>query len=296
MTKRKNGKEVGANRRGFIKGSVAAGAGVAVVAGASRLGIAGPKAGDPPRIYPNQDESEVRWGFLIDLRRCTGCSSCAIACKTESDVRLGTFKNGVIQHEQGTYPNTTRHFVPWLCNHCKNPPCLAGCPVEPIRATLEFPSGEIAEYYARATYQRPDGLVLNDSERCVGCGQCVSRCPYRARFLDRHRPAGGDPASVGLTHPNPKASDKCTLCVHRLENGVVPACVNTCPAEARLVGNLNDPQSELNQRIAEGQAAGLLESVGTEPVVFYIGLNEEAYSQGEEPRTEAGLQNVTPDL
>lgn len=296
MSKQDNGKKTGASRRGFIKGTVAAGAGAAVVTGASRLGMAGPKAGDPPRIYPTQDDSEVRWGFLIDLRRCTGCSSCAIACKTENDIRLGTFRNGVIRHEQGTYPNTARHFVPWLCNHCKNPPCLASCPVDPVRATLEFPNGEIAEYHRRGTYQRPDGLVLNDPDRCVGCGQCVGLCPYRARFLDRHRAAGGDPAEVGLDITDPKASNKCSFCVHRLENGVVPACVNTCPAEARVVGNLNDPGSDLNARIAEGQAEGLLESVGTEPTVFYIGVNHEAYSNGEEPRVEAGLQTITPDL
>jgi len=296
MSKKDRVEREGASRRGFIKGTAAAGVGVAVVAGASRLGIAGPKAGDPPRIYPNQDESEVRWGFVIDLRRCTGCASCAAACKTENDVRLGTFRNGVIRHEQGTYPNTSRHFVPWLCNHCKNPLCLDGCPVDPVRATLEFPNGDVAEYWARGTYQRPDGLVLNDSTRCVGCGQCVNRCPYRARFLDRHLPAGGDPAEYDLTIVDPKASQKCTLCIHRLENGVVPACVNTCPAEARHVGNLNDPSSEINQLITDGQASGLLESVGTEPTVFYINLNEDAYSQGEEPRIEAGLQTVTPDL
>ena len=242
-----------------------------------------------PRIYPDQDQSEVRWGFLVDLRRCTGCNACAVTCKSEFDVRLGVFRNGVIEHESGTYPNPERRFVPWLCNHCAHPSCLVGCPVEPEKRTLTFPSGTKAEYWARATYQRPDGLVLVDQDRCVGCGTCVSLCPYQARYLDRGKEAGGDP-----TRP---PADKCTMCFHRLEEGVVPACVNTCPAEARVIGNLNDPNSDINQRIQDAGAnnvAAIHESWGTEPRVYYIGLDQQelddAHDLGEEARREAGLQ------
>lgn len=277
--------EVRNSRRKFI---AALGAGTVAAGITARSGTA-QAPGTKPRIYPDQDQSEVRWGFLIDLRRCTGCNSCSVSCKTEYDVRLGVFRNGVVDHETGSYPNTQRRFVPWMCNHCKNPPCLAGCPVDPVKASLTFPSGAKAEYWARATYQRPDGLVLVDQERCVGCGACVSLCPYQARYLDRGKQAGGDTA-------RPPA-DKCSMCFHRLEEGVVPACVNTCPAEARLIGNVNDPNSDISQRI---QAAGannvatLLESGGTEPVVYYIGLDQQeldaAYIQGEEARKEAGLQ------
>lgn len=280
-------------RREFIKHSALVGASVG--AGAVVISVSGRQAKahdtdpmDEPTIFPDQDGSEVRWGFLIDLRACTGCNACAIACKTENSIRLGTFRSGVIQHEQGTYPATERHFVPWLCNHCKNPPCLNGCPVMAERAELTMPDGTVIEYWARATYQRPDGLVLIDQERCVGCGACVNMCPYEARYLDRVRPAGGDPSRT--------AADKCTLCNHRLENGVVPACVNTCPAEARIVGNLNDPSSVLNARItaAGASVSGLLEAAGTEPTVFYVNVSQEAYTDGEEPRREAGLQTVVP--
>jgi tetrathionate reductase subunit B len=86
--------------------------------------------------------------------------------------------------------------------------------------------------------------------------------------------------------------------MHRLEEGVVPACVNTCPAEARLIGNLNDTNSEISQRIssAGSAAATLLTSIGTEPQAYYIGLNDDAYTRGTEPRTEAGKQSEVPAL
>lgn len=285
-------KQKNITRRKFLKTGASAGAAAAAV-GVAGVGKARAQT-DKPEIYPDQDTSEVRWGFLVDLRRCVGCNGCAVACKTEFDVRLGRFRNGVITYDSGTYPDAKRDFVPWICNHCKKPPCLAKCPVEPVKASLEFPSGEKAEYWARATYQRPDGLVLVDQERCVGCGECVKSCPYNARYLDPVKAAGGDPASVGLSIASPKASDKCSLCIHRMENGVVPACVNTCQADARLVGNLNDSSSEISKRIAEAgdDAKTLLSSLGTEPAAYYIGLNDDAYSKGDEPRSEAGLQTV----
>ena len=273
-------------RRGFLKGTAAAGAAAGLAAMAEQASAQCPS--DAPTIYPDQDNSEVRWAFLIDLRRCVGCNACSVACKTENDVRLGRFRNGVIHYTSGSYPATTREFVPWLCNHCAKPACLDVCPVEPVKASLTFPNSDTVEYYARATYQRPDGLVLVDQSRCTGCGACVTACPYQARYLDPVKEAGGDPTA--------KAADKCTLCFHRLEGGVVPACVNTCPHGARMMGNYNDPQSEISQAIADagGQVSRLLESVGTEPRCFYIGLNETAYLNGDEPRREAGLQTQVP--
>ncbi len=301
MTKKKDK----VDRRKFIK----AGAGLGV--GAATMGVFNGKgkgkafAGDKePATFPDQDSSEVRWGFLIDMNRCTGCNACAVACKTEYDVRLGRFRDGVITYDEGNYPDAKRHFAPWLCNQCKKPSCLensqgeAVCPVEPVLGTLNFPNGTAVSYWARATYQRPDGLVLIDQDRCIGCGKCVTACPYQVRYLDPVKAAGGDPSSYGFTISNPKAADKCTFCTHRLEKGVVPACVNTCPAGARLVGNLNDTTSEINTRITAGgtDVSVIMESVGTEPKVFYIKLNADVYSKGTEPRREAGLQTVVPDL
>lgn len=293
------------SRRGLLKGGTAVlvgGSAASALICKSRIVKAeeGDGEEEKPAIYPNQDDSEVRWGFLIDLGKCTGCTACSVACKTENDVRLGTFRNGVRSAESGQYPDTARNFVPWLCNQCAKPPCIEKCPTEALRAELTFPSGAKAEYWARATYQRPDGLVLVDQDRCVGCGNCVTDCPYGARYLDRVKPAGADPATVGLDITDPKAVDKCTMCVHRLENGVVPACVNTCPPGARMIGNLNDPDSDISKAIAkadtEGRLSVLLESAGTEPKVFYIDLDPKAYGDGWEVKMEAGFQDQVPGV
>jgi tetrathionate reductase subunit B len=281
------------SRRNFLGVSFGVGVGLGVVGCvedgmSNEAGNLGSTSG--PIIYPNQDESEIRWAFLIDLRRCAGCSACSVACKTASDVRLGVFKNGVKHLESGTYPTVTRNFVPWLCNHCKNPPCLEYCPTDPITGALTFPSGEVAYFEAKATYQRPDGLVLVDQERCVGCGACVAACPYKVRYLDPVKAAGGG-------SPSSKAADKCNLCTQRLENGVVPACVNTCPASARMVGNINDPSSDIRLAIAAAESAGATVSGipdpsgnGADPQVYYVDFDQDTYDNGDEPRKEVGIQ------
>ncbi len=294
-------------RRNVLKQATLVGAGVAALGPAACVDTTtsgrttrGTSACDgTPRANPDQDTAEVRWGFLVDHSRCRGCDACAVACKTQSDVRLGVFRSGVIKGERGDYPNTRRVFIPWLCSHCREPLCLERCPVEPVKATLTFEGGESIEYWRRATYQRPDGLVLVDQDRCVGCGYCVEDCPYGARYLDWSKAAGGDPASVGMNIVEPHPADKCDLCVARLQNGLVPACVNTCPSEARLVGNLNDPDSEINQRLADASdVTTLLPAVGTRPQVFYIGLgdDQDVYLDGHDIRVDALRQYDTPGV
>ena len=215
-----------------------------------------------------------RWGFLIDLERCIGCKACSVACKTEHNVPLGVFRCSVKEHEEGAYPQATRHFVPWRCNHCENPVCVADCPVDEIEATFIWPDQSRASYRKRATYQRPDGLVLVDQDHCIGCGACVDLCPYKARFLNPVRKSeDGDPVA-----------DKCSSCAHQLDAGVRPACVVTCQAEARVVGDLNDPESEISQRIKDRQVAVLLPGKGTEPQCLYLGLNPAAYAEGRDTR------------
>jgi tetrathionate reductase subunit B len=113
--------------------------------------------------------------------------------------------------------------LPRLCNHCDNPPCIPVCPVS-------------------ATYKREDGIVAVDGDRCVGCAYCVQACPYDARFIN---------------HETNKA-DKCTFCAHRVDAGLLPACVETCVGGARIFGDINDAEGELARRLKE---AGL--SVGS---------------------------------
>jgi tetrathionate reductase subunit B len=220
----------------------------------------------------------AKLAFVIDLDRCIGCKGCHVACKSEFDVRLGAFKSSVIDYDHGKYPDAKRDFLPWLCNHCDNPPCVKVCPVDPIDA--EFKG---VKFKKRATYKRPDGAVLVDQDRCVACGQCITNCPYGVRFFDPGKKAGGNPDG------NP--ADKCTFCVHRLDDGVVPSCVNTCTGRARHIGDLNDPNSNVSKLLKKNKAYTLLTDKGTKPQVFYIGKNakriNDALKKGVDLRKEA---------
>ncbi len=184
------------------------------------------------------------WAMLVDVRRCIGCQSCTMSCIQENAVPEGSFRTVVstysVEVTDARQPAGT-YVLPRLCNHCDNPPCVPVCPVG-------------------ATFKRADGIVLVDADRCVGCAYCVQACPYDARFIN---------------HDTNKA-DKCTFCAHRLEAGLLPACVETCVGGARIFGDLNDAQGELRQRLdaARGELKVLKPEQGTAPQVFYIGLDE----------------------
>lgn len=219
-----------------------------------------------------------RWGFLIDLNRCVGCRACAVACKTEFEVPLGVFRSSVKELDEGHFPDVSRSFLPWLCNHCDNPVCIADCPVDEVEAVFIWPDNTRQKYMKRATYKRPDGVVLVDQDRCVGCGACVELCPYKVRFLNPAKQTVSEDA-VG-DHP----ADKCTLCVHRLDAGLVPACVNTCQANARMVGDLDDPYSAISQAIKNNDIQVLLPVEGTKPNCNYVALNPRIYTDGRDTR------------
>ncbi|MDO5087162.1 MAG: 4Fe-4S dicluster domain-containing protein [Comamonadaceae bacterium] len=188
--------------------------------------------------------SPHHWGMLVDVRKCIGCQACTVACIQENVVPEGSFRTIVstysIQVEGSGQPAGT-YVLPRLCNHCDEPPCVPVCPVS-------------------ATFKRADGIVLVDSDRCVGCAYCVQACPYDARFIN---------------HDTGKA-DKCTFCAHRVEAGLLPACVETCVGGARIFGDLNDPDGELRQRLNEAkpELKVLKPGLETKPQVFYIGLDE----------------------
>ncbi|MEZ9420492.1 4Fe-4S dicluster domain-containing protein [Vibrio breoganii] len=211
----------------------------------------------------NASSQTKRWGMVIDLRRCVGCQACTVACKFENNSPTAQFRTWVSDIEVGEYPHTRRSFLPRLCNHCENPSCVPVCPTG-------------------ATFKREDGLVLVDSDKCWGCGSCVTACPYGARFINSET----------------KIADKCTFCAHRLEEGLLPACAETCVGGARVFGDLNDPQSDISKLIAEHDVSVLKPTAATRPNVFYIGLTHSDIANGDiEPNTWLlDLENNIDDL
>ena len=179
---------------------------------------------------------EPHYGMLIDLRRCIGCHACSVSCKAEFDVPLGATRSWVEYIEKGEYPRVSRSFLPRLCNHCSEPLCVSVCPTG-------------------ATWKRKeDGIVVVDPDICIGCKYCIQACPYDARFIN----------------PETGSADKCDFCLHRVSQGLVPSCVNACIGDARIFGDLNDPDSEISRMIAENPVTVLRQEMGTEPNVYYI--------------------------
>jgi tetrathionate reductase subunit B len=222
--------------------------------GEAGLTIAGPGPAAAERPPADGEDAGRRWGMVVDLRRCIGCQACTVACAMENRVPLGQARTHVSTYELETAAGTRRVHLPRICNHCEDPPCLTVCPTQ-------------------ATYQRGDGAVVVDNTRCVGCGYCTQACPYGARFMNEET----------LT------ADKCTFCVHRLDAGLLPACVETCVGGARVFGDLDDPESEVSRLLATEPVQVLKPEEGTEPRVFYIGLDEEVRGVVEgEPRPWAG--------
>ena len=179
--------------------------------------------------------SEVRYGMVIDMRKCIGCYACAVACKSEMGVPLGVWRSWVKVVEKGSYPKVTRSFLPSLCNNCANPICVRNCPTQ-------------------ATYQREDGIVMVDPHRCIACKYCIASCPYDVRALN----------------PVKNIVQKCQWCHHRVDAGIAPACVNTCPTSAMTFGDLDDPHSEVTRLIATNAVQVIKPEKDTGPQVFYI--------------------------
>jgi molybdopterin-containing oxidoreductase family iron-sulfur binding subunit len=206
--------------------------------------------------------------MVLDLRRCIGCSACTIGCKAENILPPGVVYRPVIDEETGTYPKVTRRFIPRPCMQCEKPPCVAVCPV-------------------KATHKREDGIVVVDYERCIGCRYCLTACPYNARTAD---------FGETYTEGTPKIQDyelrpafeykkrwprkhgaspignarKCHFCIHRIEKGMLPACVTTCIGGATYFGDNNDKDSLVSELISRPNITTLKSEIGTKPKVYYI--------------------------
>jgi len=205
-----------------------------------------------------KQEKKTRYGMVIDLKRCVGCNACAMACKVENFTPPGVFFTRVLTKEYGDYPATRKEFWPILCNNCSEPMCVKACPTG-------------------ATVQREDGIVEIDYDKCVGCRYCMMACPYRVRFFfSRRQPYfdnGPTPYEIlGEEYKDYQTGTvmKCDFCLHRVEQGLEPACVRTCIAKARYFGDLNDPESEVSRLIRSRGGEQLLREKGTDPSVYYL--------------------------
>ncbi len=194
----------------------------------------------------------MRYAMSIDLSLCVGCAACAVACKMENELGPGGHRLWIREREWGAFPELAVEFRPEQCLHCENPPCVPVCPTG-------------------ATYRTKEGLVLVDPSRCIACGSCVAACPYEARYID---------LAKGYV-------EKCTFCAHRLEKGLEPACVTTCPTGCRAFGDLDDPDSPVSQALrAAGRVDVLKPEAGTQPKLFYLnapskkGLSREEVAHG----------------
>ncbi len=203
------------------------------------------------------------YAFVVDVDRCIGCGNCVQACAFENEVPEGQYRTWIERYvvtRHGVHvdsPNGGMNgfeevdeslaaesldsfFVPKLCNHCDQAPCVQVCPVG-------------------ATFRSPEGFVLVDSTHCIACGYCVQACPYGVRFINTET----------------RVADKCTWCYHRVSNGKLPACVTVCPTEARNFGDINDPDSVVAKVFEENNWRVLKPASHTESMCVYLGLPRE---------------------
>ena len=216
--------------------------------------------GGKPRPITEYDWTKHHYGYAVDTRKCIGCGRCVLACKTENNVPDGCYRTWVeryhvladgrveidspnggangFREREGKDEVVKAFFVPKLCNHCAKTPCTQVCPVG-------------------ASFRTPDGVVLVDGERCIGCGYCIQACPYGSRFLD----------------PVLKIASKCTFCYHRVTRGLLTACGQACPVGARIVGDFRDENSVLHRIVRDERVRVLKPELNTEPQIYYLGLD-----------------------
>lgn len=253
--------EADVGRREFLRGAATAAVG-GVLLGQVGCGAA----------IGEVKESGVRWGMVIDLRRCVGCKACTVACKVENHTPPGVAYNVVLEEEEGEFPHLSRRFISRPCMQCRNSSCAEVCPTG-------------------ATHHRPDGIVVIDYDRCIGCRYCIAACPYGARSFD-YGHNYSETLSDYEKQPSPEYGEyrtrekgkspegnvrKCTFCLHRVTNGLAPACASTCMAHAIHFGNLNDPKGRcmahgesLAEMLATRSHVRFKEELGNEPSVHYL--------------------------
>lgn len=178
----------------------------------------------------------TRYAMVIDTRLCIGCGDCVVACKTENRVPDGLNRDWVVEATHGRYPDLATEFRSERCNHCSHATCVYTCPT------------------GASHFWGDTNIVLVAPEKCTGCKACIAACPYDARLV--MRPDG--------------YVDKCTFCAHRVERGLDPACVATCPTHCMHFGVLDDPASTVSRLLATRPWKVLLPETGNQPNVYYL--------------------------
>ncbi|MBI5836563.1 MAG: 4Fe-4S dicluster domain-containing protein [Candidatus Eisenbacteria bacterium] len=257
------------DRRRFLKGAVLFLPACGLLSTAAQQALAAAQAknaaaGEADTGLGDYKPGDHWYGMGVEIDKCIGCNRCVEACKAENDVPRDMFhfrtwvERYKIRHDgeasvecistqQGkeATPEADQDvvrtfFVPKLCNQCAHPPCTQVCPVG-------------------ATFPTEDGVVLVDKERCIGCRYCIQACPYGARYLN----------------PLTRTADKCTFCYHRLVKGLVPACVEVCPTQARVFGDLKSKASRLVRFERMNHISVLKPALNTVPKVYYAQLDGE---------------------
>ena len=245
------GSRCGVDRRDFLKNAAVA-AGTVTLAPGVMLTVIG---GEAAAKAPNEAASpNVRWGMLVDVNKCTAdCEVCVQACFKENGLgqieRPETDAQWIRKvHVRDPKLGNERSF-PVMCQHCSEPPCVDVCPTG-------------------ASFKRPDGIVLVDKHICIGCRYCMMACPYKARSFVHETHTDQVPNA-----PRGKGTvESCTMCVHRVDAGQLPACAEACGIEgngALLFGDLNDPASEIAQRVKTYATIQIRADLGVDPGVHY---------------------------
>jgi len=251
------------NKREFLK-----------LAGLSLAGLGLPPAlrslaeADLSRVAPRPGALVgKRWGMVVNLRACReGCNDCRVACHRIHNVPAMPNPGHEIkwiwtEPFENAFPGQENLYLdqslkgkaaPVLCNHCDNPPCVRVCPT-------------------KATFKRPDGIVMMDYHRCIGCRYCVAGCPYGSRsfnWLDP-RPYIKEP-NLEFPARTKGVVEKCTFCEERLAKGLIPACVEACKDKALVFGDLEDPGSEVRALLGAHFSIRRKPELGTQPQIYYL--------------------------
>jgi molybdopterin-containing oxidoreductase family iron-sulfur binding subunit len=194
----------------------------------------------------------TRYAMALDTFTCIGCLGCTVACKLEQGTPSGMWLAPVVESEMGGFPSTRRIYLPLLCNHCDDAPCIEACPTSAIS-------------------RRSDGIVSIDQGSCCGSRACIVACPYGAiHYYERNGTLATPFEKAKTAIHQPGTAQKCSFCVERLDRGLQPACVEACPTGARVFGDRDDPESPVAKALQEREAVPMSAPTETEPSVMYL--------------------------